>query len=95
MAVRRVYTWLRTYIHTYAHLVMIVIVFPCRGIPRGLTAVNTQEHSNRGLLWGDKDTFPLSFALAGKAHDFALSHIPPGVGIAGDAHACMQAGACL
>ena len=29
-----------------------------------ILAVNTDAGSNSGLLWGDKDTFPLGFALA-------------------------------
>ena len=30
------------------------------------------------LMWGDKDTFGMAFALAGKAHLFAQVPVPPG-----------------
>ncbi len=29
-------------------------------------------------MWGDKDTFPLAFALAGKAHLYSQVGVPPG-----------------
>jgi len=30
------------------------------------------------LMWGDKDTFGLAFAAAGKAHLFSQVAVPPG-----------------
>lgn len=30
------------------------------------------------LLWGDKDTFAMGMALAGKAHMFSQVAVPPG-----------------
>lgn len=34
------------------------------------------------LMYGDKDTFPLAFAVAGKAYDFIQMPIPPGAALA-------------
>lgn len=31
-----------------------------------------------GSLWGDKDTFGLAFAVAGKAEQFTQVTVPPG-----------------
>ena len=32
-----------------------------------------------GLLWGDKDTFGIAFAAAGKAHLYSQVAVPPGM----------------
>ena len=33
----------------------------------------------QGLMWGDKDTFGVAFAAAGKAHLYSQVAVPPGV----------------
>ncbi len=39
--------------------------------------INRHPDANRGVLWGDKDTFSLAFALAGKAHCYNQVAVPP------------------
>ncbi|GLC38178.1 hypothetical protein PLESTB_001091100 [Pleodorina starrii] len=42
-----------------------------------LLLINRRPDANRYLLWGDKDTFPLAFAMVGKAHCFNQVAVPP------------------
>ncbi|KAG2486139.1 hypothetical protein HYH03_015232 [Edaphochlamys debaryana] len=43
-----------------------------------LLFLNRHPDSNQGLVWGDKDTTWLAFAMAGKAHCFNQVAVPPG-----------------
>ena len=38
-------------------------------------------HDLQGLMWGDKDTFGVAFAAAGKAHLYSQVAVPPGVNV--------------
>eukprot|EP00878_Enallax_costatus_P008903 GHUV01009307.1.p1 GENE.GHUV01009307.1~~GHUV01009307.1.p1 ORF type:complete len:671 (+),score=115.05 GHUV01009307.1:370-2382(+) len=42
--------------------------------------INTFGDSIYKAVWGDKDTYGLAFAVAGKAHEFTQVQVPPGGG---------------
>ena len=48
-------------------------------MPDTLWSTRSFPADNKMYLWGDKDTFPIAFAAAGKAHIFSQVSIPPGM----------------
>ncbi len=42
-----------------------------------LLLINRSPVANSGIMWGDKDTFSLAFAMAGKAHCYNQVAVPP------------------
>ena len=49
-------------------------------VPTPVTAclLHSKPEHLQGYAWGDKDTFGLAFAVAGKAHMFTQVPVPPG-----------------
>ncbi len=43
-----------------------------------LCFINSYSDRIYKTMWGDKDTFPLAFGLAGKAHLYSQVGVPPG-----------------
>jgi hypothetical protein len=43
-----------------------------------LCFINSYSDRIYKTMWGDKDTFPLAFGLAGKAHLYSQVQVPPG-----------------
>lgn len=51
-----------------------------------LMLINRSPVANSGVMWGDKDTFSLAFAMAGKAHCYNQVAVPP----CGYLHTCQH-----
>eukprot|EP00798_Chlamydomonas_sp_ICE-L_P006699 gene6699-3368_t len=44
-----------------------------------LVWINSHPKEMEGVMWGDKDSFAMAFALAGKAHMYSQVAVPPGM----------------